>query len=619
MGNLTSPGIQTLEKDESLRVPVSGNEVAAFAGFFGWGPMETPTLITSVNDLIVRFGKPTRATSPANRRSWLMAESFLKYSGAMYVSRAKCTDASKSDLNAFIGCVNPPVSGPISDIDDVQTNGLNTVTEGVGIIARYAGSVANGCTIYIVHDSNWDELNAKHSSVLSSLPYRPNSTPWLDELSKARGYDVQVVNAVASKKGKSDSEPSAPKGGKGAVASPAPAPDADTTLKDEVHVVVVDSEGLFSESPGTILEIFTGLSLMEGAKDVYGEMNFIGDVLAKRSDYIYYATEGATVTRTDSGATTELPELSVGIFKLSGGSDRNDLTDVATDVSNAAEVFADPQRVVYDFLYAYIPDADDAASMIQNKLIAIAEKRRDIIAFISPPTTVAGSNSSTVHDRVKKFYESITASAFSVRVSTPIYVRNSFTGEYLWIPSSGHVAGLVARTAKTDEPWFSPAGQRRGQLVDVIKIAYSPSQGERDELYAHAINSIVSSPGEGIFLFGDKTGTLKPSAFDRINVRRLFNIIERSIAKTSKFVLFELNDELTRLAFVNTVTPYLRDIQGRRGILDFNVVCDETNNTPAVIDSNGFVATIRVKPEHSINYITLNFVATKSGVKFDEI
>ena len=209
--------------------------------------------------------------------------------------------------------------------------------------------------------------------------------------------------------------------------------------------------------------------------------------------------------------------------------------------------------------------------------------------------------------------------SYLVMDSTAVYVYNKYNDEYMYIPASGHIAGLCARTDDTNDPWFSPAGYNRGNLLGVTKLKYNPKKADRDKLYKAGVNPIISQPGQGILLFGDKTAQSKPSAFDRINVRRLFIVLEKAISTASKYQLFELNDEFTRAMFRNMTEPFLRDVKGRRGITDFLVVCDETNNTGEIIDTNRFVADIYIKPARSINFITLNFVATRTGVEFSEI
>ena len=253
-----------------------------------------------------------------------------------------------------------------------------------------------------------------------------------------------------------------------------------------------------------------------------------------------------------------------------------------------------------------------------NNMIALAEGRKDCVVFISPRIADTVNNSTAAAD-VITWADQLTSSSYAVIDSTALYVYDKYNDVYRWIAASGAVAGLCAGTDNAADPWFSPAGLNRGQLLGVTKVAFNPKKADRDDLYKARVNPIVSFPGEGTVLFGDKTALAKPSAFDRINVRRLFIVLEKAVATASKFQLFEFNDEFTRAQFRNLVEPFLRDVKGRRGITDFLVVCDETNNTGQVIDTNQFVADIYIKPARSINFITLNFVATRTGVEFSEI
>ena len=256
---------------------------------------------------------------------------------------------------------------------------------------------------------------------------------------------------------------------------------------------------------------------------------------------------------------------------------------------------------------------------INGKIITIADQRKDLLGFISAPLNLYTEINTNKLTKVKAEFSALGSTSYAVFDSSPVQMYNKYADLYVWVPASGHMAGLCANTDDVAEPWFSPAGYNRGQLRGVSKLAFNPNQSDRDELYKLSINPIVSFPGQGIILFGDKTALSRPSAFSHINVRRLFITLQKAIATFAKFSLFELNDDFTRSAFTAAVEPYLRDVQGRRGIIDFKVVCDTSNNTPVVIDSNRFVADIYIKPERSINYITLNFIATRTGVEFKEI
>lgn len=302
-------------------------------------------------------------------------------------------------------------------------------------------------------------------------------------------------------------------------------------------------------------------------------------------------------------------------LSLSGGSNG---AQTAGDISTGLDTLADGETVDVNLLFAQAIGTD---TIVPRKILEVCEARKDCVGFVSPPLTSTSLTGKNTAGSVEKFFANDLNinSNYVVFDSTPVYVYNKYNDTFRFIQAAGHVAGLCARTDDTNDPWFSPAGYNRGQLLSIAKLKFNPNQAQRDELYKSRINPIVSFPGQGTLLFGDKTGQAKASAFDRINVRRLFIVLEKAISTASKYQLFELNDEFTRAMFRNMTEPFLRDVKGRRGIYDFLVVCDETNNTPEVIDSNRFVADIYIKPAKSINYITLNFIATRTGVEFSEI
>jgi len=364
----------------------------------------------------------------------------------------------------------------------------------------------------------------------------------------------------------------------------------------EMHVAVIDAGGEFTGTAGSVLETYAFLGDTKGDKLADGTNNYFVYVINERSSYVYVNASLA------SGETT----LNHGADGAAGGSN---------DLAAAYEVFKDVEVYECNLIIGGDFDAADA-----DTVIAVAEFRKDAVAFVSPPTAeTVGVSSSTALANVLSWANEVDSSSYGVMDSTALYVYDKYNDDYRWIPASGHIAGLCARTDEVADPWFSPAGFNRGRLNTVVKIAFNPDNAARDSLYKKRVNPIVSFPGEGIVLYGDKTSLTRASAFDRINVRRLFNTIEKAISTAAKSTLFELNDEFTRGQFVALVEPYLRDIKGRRGMYDFKVVCDETNNTPEVIDTNRFVADIYVKPARSINFITLNFIATRTGVEFSEL
>ena len=364
----------------------------------------------------------------------------------------------------------------------------------------------------------------------------------------------------------------------------------------EYHIIVTDVDGELTGTAGSVLETWAFVGTTDGDKKEDGSNNYYVDVINQNSNYFYIG----------SG-------VAAGTHSFTLGADQT--TIVAGDIKSGIDLFADVETVDVNLIFA--SNDVNGSKEIAEHLILRANNRKDVVAFCSPPIEDSTGNSPLAD--VKTWCDTITSTSYAVLDSTAIYTYNKYADKYIWIPACGHVAGLCANTDDVAEPWFSPAGYNRGQLLGITKLAYNPKQAERDELYKARINPIVSFPGQGTILFGDKTAQAKPSAFDRINVRRLFIVLEKAIATAAKYQLFELNDQFTRAMFRNMTEPFLRDIKGRRGVTDFLVVCDETNNTGEVIDTNRFVADIYIKPARSINFITLNFIATRTGVEFSEI
>ena len=374
----------------------------------------------------------------------------------------------------------------------------------------------------------------------------------------------------------------------------------------EVHVFVFDEDGEITGIAGSELEKYSFLDTTAGAKLDDGSNNNVKDVINEKSAYIYMARDTAA---------------SATAYSFTGGVDvATPGTAVSGDIITGLAELEDSELVDVNLLFAQV-DATSGLT-IGAELQRIAFARKDAVAFVSAPISTTTGNTTAAADVVTEATSGIARGvegSYAFLDSTALYVYNKYADNYVYIPASGHMAGLCAKTDGLAEPWFSPAGFNRGALLGVTKLGYNPKKADRDTLYKGGVNPIVSFPGEGIVLFGDKTAQAKPSAFDRINVRRLFAVLEKAIATAAKFQLFELNDEFTRAMFRNMTEPFLRDVKGRRGITDFLVVCDETNNTGEIIDSNRFVAAIFIKPARSINFITLNFIATRTGVEFSEI
>ena len=389
--------------------------------------------------------------------------------------------------------------------------------------------------------------------------------------------------------------------------------------KDEVHVVVVDEDGEFTGNPGAVLEIWAGLSRATDARLSDGTSNYFKSVIGGRSEYIWAAADrdGAPSASALNVATAEgTAPLTVS---LSGGVDASESGVAFAALASAYDQLVSPEDVDISLILTGSARGGSHGEQLPNYIIDnIAEVRKDCVVFVSPQKDDV-VNAISPDAKVVEFRNAVRSTSYAVLDSGYKYQYDKYNDVYRWIPLNGDIAGLCVRTDGLRDPWFSPAGSTRGQVKNVLKLAFNPNKAQRDTLYKNGVNPVISIQGEGTILFGDKTLLARPSAFDRINVRRLFLVLEKAISRASKSLMFEFNDEFTRAQFRNLVEPYLRDVQGRRGIIDFKVVCDETNNTSEVIDSNRFVGDIYIKPARAINFIQLNFVAVRSGVEFSEI
>jgi hypothetical protein len=428
---------------------------------------------------------------------------------------------------------------------------------------------------------------------------------------------------------------------------------------DELHVVLIDDKGTITGNAGTILEKHLSLSKAKDASYSIGSPSYWRKYLATNSSYIYGGSAPVGIVTTGfvgTGATSFTPSTDIGwdqnaqdiifagtgasTYTLASGTNYGGSTNLTTggslnsgldDIISGYTLFENTENYKTNFILmgsANYANKEDAQALA-NKCIQVAETRQDSVAFISPYRqaflsdstvgTVTVNNDDTITDNVISFYSPVTSTTYGVFDSGYKYMYDRFNDTFRYIPLNGDIAGTCARNDINQFPWFSPAGTSRGTILNAVKLAYNPGKVQRDKLYSNRINPVIFSPGAGIILFGDKTGYGKASAFDRINVRRLFIYLEEAISAAAKDQLFEFNDEITRTNFVNIVEPFLRDVQSKRGVFDYIVVCDETNNTAAVIDSNEFVADIYIKPARSINFIGLTFIATRTGVSFEEV
>ena len=397
--------------------------------------------------------------------------------------------------------------------------------------------------------------------------------------------------------------------------------NADPADTDEMHIVVIDEDGAFTGNPGQVIEIWEGVSRATDARGEQGGSIYYKDVINQSSRYLWWGhdrTGAASATSLAIAASTnDLPYTA----SFSGGADgvtENTVTLAA--LANAYNQYKSAEDIDVSLILGGKSRFGVNGEGLANYIIDnICEYRKDCVLFVSPAQSDVVNNPYQEAEDTITFRNSINSSSYAVIDSGYKYQYDKYNDVYRWVPLNGDVAGTVVRTDDTRDPWFSPAGFNRGQIKNVVKLAFNPDKANRDQLYKNGINPVVAFPGQGTVLYGDKTALAKPSAFDRINVRRLFIVLEKAISTAAKFTLFEFNDEFTRATFRNLIEPYLRDIQGRRGIYDFRVVCDESNNTPEVIDRNEFVGDIYIKPARSINFIQLNFVAVRTGVEFEEV
>ena len=569
-----SPGVSIVEKDLTNVIPAVSTSAGAFAGPFAWGPVLDPVLITSENELVARFGKPT----DGNAASWLTAANFLAYSNRLQTVRVATTGARNA-------VQIPAVDGNTIVINNEQDY-LDTYADGAGNVglfaAKYPGTLGNSIGVFMADSATF--------------------TGWTVTLNSGKSNEV-VLNLAAL----FDS-----------------APDTSNFVtnvggsNDELHIVVIDTLGLWTGVAGAVLEKFAYVSKALNARKTDGAINFYKDVINTQSKYVWWMDHPATMTNWGTDATgKEFTVLSVSSASiLTGGAD--DFVADAGDYQDGYAIFQNAEEIDISLIPAGAVTGSVAKWIVDN----IAETRRDCIVFISPRDLITGDiiTGADAIEKIVEFRDNLAInSSYGIMDSGYKYQYDRYNDKYRWVPLNGDIAGLCARTDYTNDTWWSPGGLNRGQIKNVVKLAFNPNQAQRDELYKVGVNPVVSLRGQGVVLFGDKTLLTKPSAFDRINVRRLFIALEKAIATAAQYQLFEFNDAFTRAQFRSMVEPFLRDVQGRRGIMDFRVVCDETNNTGEVIDQNRFVASIFVKPNRSVNFIELSFVAVRTGISFDEI
>jgi len=572
-----SPGVTWSEIDLTTVVPAASTTEGAFAGNFDWGPIDEVKTIANEIELVRWFGQPSNNSAV----SFFTAANFLAYGDNLRVVRSANTFAAKCATSGNTAAL-------IKNRDDWDTNwdvfGTNPANTGM-FAARYAGTLGNDIRVCLF-------ANAGISS---------SATEWTNWDQAPRFAAPPGTSAYANTRGGAN---------------------------DELHIVVLDTKGTFTGGiANSVLEIYSNLSKAVDATNDDGSSNYWVNVLADRSAFIWPINHMISNTTIPVVQTTTWGSIASGTSFTQGAANVN--------VTLAGGVLAAPNDGQLQNAYVRFSDTDaydTSLIMMGNSSNNVTKYvidniaapggtygRGDVVVFVSPQyTDVVDQPGSEVTKSIltRDFFGS---SSYAFMDSGWKKQFDKYNNVYRWIPLNGDVAGLCARTDQTRDAWFSPAGLNRGQIKNVTKLSWQPTKADRDNLYKNNINPVVTFKGEGTVLYGDKTLQTKPSAFDRINVRRLFIVLEKSISKAAKYSLFEFNDEFTRSQFRALVEPFLRDVKGRRGIYDYKVVCDETNNTPQVIDSNQFVGDIYIKPARSINFIHLNFVAVRTGVDFAEI
>ena len=665
MAFLVSPGVQIKEIDLTNVVPAVATSIGAIAAAFQKGPVSSVTNISSEEELLEIFGKPQGSSNQFE--NWFTAANFLQYSDSIKVVRAESAilnagansgilirdddhyEASFADGQGSHGEWAARTAGTWGNSIGVQICATATTYEQeLGSSYLTVGEDAVGATTVKVDDVDASGNAFNVGDLISFFSDSGHDTP-VDDFNEYEVTAIDTSDNDLTIRLKDD-----PNGAglqsiipdnsyikrrwkfydlfDGAPGTSQWATDNARGSGDEMHIVVYDTTGDITGSVATaaggrtkgVIEIFGNVSKSSVAKTAQGSSNYYADVIFRESKYIYWTDHISAGSNWGTDTTTTYTSvIPVTIDSLTGGTD--DYAVTAGEMELAYDKFADTESLDINLVMggssSITTDTAAGQDTYVTMITQLVEGRKDCVGFVSPyrSASVGVALSSTATENVKVAFDLCPSSSYMVFDSGYKYMYDKYNDVYRYVPMNGDTAGLCAYTDNVTDAWFSPAGYNRGNVRGAIKLSYNPTKAERDILYRARVNPVVNFPGQGVVLFGDKTALTKPSAFDRINVRRLFLVLEKAIATASKFQLFEFNDEFTRAQFRNLIEPFLRDVQGRRGISDFSVKCDATNNTGEVIDRNEFVADIFVKPARSINFITLSFIATRTGVAFSEV
>ena len=656
-----SPGVLVKEIDLTNVVPAVATSIGAIASGFSKGPVEEIIPIGSEQELVDIFGKP----NSNNFENWFTAANFLQYTNGLRVIRADTAAINATANGAGLKIKND------NDYDNNYAGGQGSIGNWA---SKFPGTWGNSLAVSICANAGaFEETfsgNAGTLGVTTGTPAAGATTVGIDNGGGSAGdggakftvgdivhfqeadgsqYEVTAVSTDNLTIRQLDN----PNGGglKSALVAATnvrrrwkfydlfdAAPGTSTwgtskgVANDEMHVVVHDMDGGISgfdsgvagQRTNAVLEVYPFVSQASGSKTAQGGTNFYANVVNTGSRMVRWMDHPTSLTNagTDvaSGNAYASGAGDAGIINddLLGGTDDN---PTIGELDIAYNLFADSDTIDINLIMAGSTPAGTDGVTHATMIMDLCEARKDVVGFISPrrEDVVGVSTGAAATNNVKGFFDNLASSSYAVFDSGYKYMYDKYADVYRYVPMNGDMAGLAANTDNVADPWFSPAGYNRGQVRGAVKLAYNPTKAQRDILYPARVNPVCTFPGQGTVLFGDKTALSRPSAFDRINVRRLFIVLEKAIATAAKFQLFELNDAFTQAQFKNLVEPFLRDVQGRRGITDFSVIADETNNTGEVIDRNEFVADIYIKPARSINFITLNFIAVRTGVAFSEV
>lgn len=625
-----SPGVNVSEIDLTAVIPAVQTTAGGIAGQFIWGPVEQRVQIDSEDRLVANFQTPNNTTAS----DFFTAANFLAYGNQLFVVRIAGSGA-KNAITAGNSSITL-----IKNTDDYENNYSSGIS-GVGpFVAKYPGELGNSLKVSVCPSSSafastltgtYDVTNGSTTVTFSAnqsgaivvgdfLALGPDRKPFKiaviannTTVTLADSYDGNTVSSGSDLErrweyynffdrapGTSNYVTTA--GGSG----------------DQLHIAIVDEDGQWTGTQNQVIERFEAVSFASDAQNEDGTTNYYKNVINQQSAYMWWVAHNASNSNAGSAAlgTTfaggTLPQTNSFVTGADGSAAS------AANYITGYNLFRNSEEVDVSLILGGAIGQTVATHLINN----IAEVRKDCIVCLSPERSDVVNNSTYDNkeaDDTVAYRNSLPSTSYAVLDSGWKYQYDKYNDLYRFVPVNGDTAGLMVRTDTTRDPWYSPAGFNRGQIKNVVKLAFNPRKSARDTLYKNGINPVVTFPGQGTVLFGDKTLLAQPSAFDRINVRRLFIVLEKAIAIAAQGQLFEFNDEFTRSQFVNIVEPFLRDVQGRRGITDFRVVCDETNNTPEVIDRNEFIGDIFIKPARSINFIQLNFVAVRTGVEFSEV